>query len=245
MPVGLWVMRTAVATLFTFWPPAPPEWKMSMRMSFSSMSTSTSSASGSTATVAVEVWMRPWASVLRHALHAVAAALVLEAGVGALAVDLEDDLLEAALLALAGGDDLDVPVAHFGVAGVHAEEVAGEQRRFLAAGAAADFDDDVAVVVRVGGQEGETKGLLQALVLRLQGLEFFLGQSGKVGIVAVSEGAGLFNLLAGLTQAFGKRDDLFEMGALFAERGEAMVVGDCFRLPHLCGQRFVALFQGS
>ncbi len=25
MPVGLWVMRIAVATLFTFWPPAPPE----------------------------------------------------------------------------------------------------------------------------------------------------------------------------------------------------------------------------
>ena len=30
MPVGRCVMRTAVATLLTFWPPAPPEWKMSM-----------------------------------------------------------------------------------------------------------------------------------------------------------------------------------------------------------------------
>ena len=36
---------------------------MSMRTSFQLMSTSTSSTSGMTATVAVEVWMRPCASV--------------------------------------------------------------------------------------------------------------------------------------------------------------------------------------
>ena len=45
-------------------PPGPPARNTSMRRSFSLISTSTSSASGSTATVAVDVWMRPWLSVL-------------------------------------------------------------------------------------------------------------------------------------------------------------------------------------
>ena len=36
----------------------------------------------------------------------------------------------------------------FGPAGVHAVEFAGEQGGFVAAGGGADFDDDIAVVVR-------------------------------------------------------------------------------------------------
>ena len=53
---------------------------VSMRMSVAGMSISTSSASGSTATVAAEVWMRPPALGLGHALHAVDAAFVLHPG---------------------------------------------------------------------------------------------------------------------------------------------------------------------
>ena len=63
-PVGRCVMRTAESVVFTHWPPGPPARYTSMRRSPSLISTSTSSASGSTATVAVEVWMRPWDSVL-------------------------------------------------------------------------------------------------------------------------------------------------------------------------------------
>ena len=57
-------MRTAESVVFTHCPPGPPARYTSMRRSLSLISTSTSSASGSTATVAVEVWMRPWLSVL-------------------------------------------------------------------------------------------------------------------------------------------------------------------------------------
>ena len=49
--------------MFTLWPPGPLEQKVSIRRSFSLMTMSTSSASGKTATVAVDVWMRPLASV--------------------------------------------------------------------------------------------------------------------------------------------------------------------------------------
>ena len=62
-PVGRWVIRTAEYVVLTLWPPGPLEQNVSMRRSFSWIWMSTSSASGSTATVAVDVWMRPLASV--------------------------------------------------------------------------------------------------------------------------------------------------------------------------------------
>lgn len=63
MPVGLWVIRTALSFFCTFWPPAPRERKVSISRSLGGMLTSISSTSGNTATVTVLVWMRPLASV--------------------------------------------------------------------------------------------------------------------------------------------------------------------------------------
>ena len=63
IPEGSWVILIAVATLLTFWPPAPPKWKTSIFISFSFISTSISYALGKTATVIVDVWILPWDSV--------------------------------------------------------------------------------------------------------------------------------------------------------------------------------------
>ena len=63
MPVGRWVMRTALSVVFTDCPPGPDERYTSMRRSFGSISTSVSSASGMTSTPAAEVWIRPCDSV--------------------------------------------------------------------------------------------------------------------------------------------------------------------------------------
>ena len=84
----------------------------------------------------------------RHALHAVHAALVLQLAVDALALDQRDDFLDAAGVGVAGRHHLELPALALGVARVHAEQVGGEQRRFVAAGAGADFEDDVLLVVR-------------------------------------------------------------------------------------------------
>jgi hypothetical protein len=62
--------------------------------------------------------------------------------------------LIAAQLGIAGRDDLDAPALALGVAGVHAQQVAGKQRRLVAAGAGADLEEDVALVVGVAGQQG-------------------------------------------------------------------------------------------
>src|SRR2546428_395474 len=62
-PVGRCVMRTAESVVFTPCPPWPAARYTSIFRSSSRISRSTSSASGSTATVAVDVWIRPCASV--------------------------------------------------------------------------------------------------------------------------------------------------------------------------------------
>src|SRR3546814_6902994 len=85
----------------------------------------------------------------RHALHAVGAGLELQVRVRAAPLDAGDDLAEAAVLAGAGRFDLDPPALSLGVARIHAQQVAGEDRRLVAAGAGADLQVQVALVARV------------------------------------------------------------------------------------------------
>ena len=134
--------------MLTLWPPGPLEQNVSMRRSFALICTSTSSASGSTATVTVEVWMRPGRFGCGHALHAMHAALVLQLAVRPAPLDGRDDFLDAADIALARRHQLDAPALLFGELAVHAEELVGEQRRFLAARARANFEHDVLLIVR-------------------------------------------------------------------------------------------------
>ena len=153
-------MRTAESVVLTDWPPGPDERLTSIRRSFSSsISISTSSASGMTTTVAVEVWIRPRRLGRRDALDAMDAALELEAAVGAVAVDLDDRLLDAADAGLVEAQDLRREAVPLGVAQVHPEQLAGEQRGLLAAGAGPDLDDHVAVVVGVARQQQDLEVL--------------------------------------------------------------------------------------
>ena len=57
-------MRTALSVVLTLCPPGPLDRYTSMRRSLSGIWISTSSASGRMLTVAVEVWIRPDASVV-------------------------------------------------------------------------------------------------------------------------------------------------------------------------------------
>ncbi len=122
MPVGRCVMRIAESVLLTCWPPAPDARNVSTFRSAALISTSSiSSTSGRIATVAADVWMRPCASVVGYALHAMRAGFEFEARERALAFDARDDFLVAAVLAFAGRKNLDVPASPFGVARVHAK----------------------------------------------------------------------------------------------------------------------------
>ena len=147
-------MRTAESVVLTLWPPGPEARITSMRRSFSSLIlTSTSSASGITATVTAEVWMRPEPSVAGTRCTRCTPPSYLSRRVRAAPVDQRDHFLDSAEPGVAEAERLDLPSMAFGVAGVHAEQIAGEQRRLLAAGAGADLEDDVLVVVGIARRE--------------------------------------------------------------------------------------------
>ena len=60
-----------------------------------------------------------------------------------------DDFLKTAFGALAHRYDFGFPALFGGVALIHAEQVAGEQRGLVAAGAGANFEDGVVIVHRI------------------------------------------------------------------------------------------------
>ena len=103
-------------------------------------------------------------------LDPVRARLVLEQGGRLPSFDLGDDLLEAAGFALGGRQHLVLEAVGLAPAGVHPQQVAGEDAGFLAAGAGADFQEAVLAVVGIlglqleqqlllGGREGGGRGL--------------------------------------------------------------------------------------
>ena len=147
-------MRTAESVLLTCWPPAP-EAAERVDAQLRRIDRDVSDGVGfrqhrHRARRRMDATLRLGC---RHALHAMASGLELELRIGALAGDAQDHLLVAAQLGRRRRDDLDRPAIAFRVARVHPAEIAGEQCRLVAARAGADFEKDVAVVVRILRQQ--------------------------------------------------------------------------------------------
>src|ERR1700679_1658777 len=88
-----------------------------------------------------------------HALHAMNAGLVLHLRVDLVAFDDGGDVLEAAYVGLGFGEDFYLPLVLLGEAEIHAEDFGDEERGFVPAGAGAELEDDVLVVVGILGKE--------------------------------------------------------------------------------------------
>jgi hypothetical protein len=84
-----------------------------------------------------------------HPLHAMHSAFVLEAGIGALAVDAGDDFFDAAEAGIRQAERFNLPSMAFGVAAVEPEQFGREERGLGAAGPGANFQDDVFFVERI------------------------------------------------------------------------------------------------
>src|ERR1700719_1400484 len=84
-----------------------------------------------------------------NALHAVHATFVFQFRIHFVALNGGDDFLDSALRRRRAFEDFDLPALRFGVARIHAIEVASEDASFIAAGAGADFDDDAFFVVGI------------------------------------------------------------------------------------------------
>ena len=117
-----------------------------------------------------------------HALDAVHAGFVFQLGEGAAAADFGDDFLKAAHRAFARGHDFHFPALLGGIALVHAKQIAGEQSRLVAAGAGADFKNDVAVVHRIFGQERQPQFLFERRAPCLKIALFRFGDGAHFGV---------------------------------------------------------------
>ena len=127
-----------------------------MRRSFGSIWTSTSSASGSTRTPAALVWIRPCDSVAGTRCTRCTPPSYFsrrQTPVVGPPADRDGDVLVAAEVARLGVQHLGLPAVPLGVPQVHPEQVAGEQRRLLAALPRLDLQDHVLAVVGVAGQQ--------------------------------------------------------------------------------------------
>ena len=156
--------------MLTDWPPGPEEQKVSMRRSLGSILMSTSSTSGEHGDRycgGVDAALRLGGG---NALDAVDAGFVLELGVDTFAFDDRGDVLEAVADAGLGlREDFDLPLVLLGEAEVHAEDFGYEESGLVAAGAGAEFEDDVLLVVGIFGQEEDLEGFLDGSELGFQG----------------------------------------------------------------------------
>ena len=234
-------MRTAESVVLTLCPPGPLLRKMSMRMSLSLMSISTSSTSGKHRDTGGAGVDAPLAFGHRDALHPVDAGFILETAIRALALDGEDHFLEAAHVAFALAEQLDLVVVDFGPARVHAIQFAGKERGFLAARPGAHLDDDVLVVVGVFGQEQHLELLFQLGVLLLQLGHFQLGQFLHVGVaVVLRQFLVLLDLLFHTLKTAERLDQFLQLAALLGQLVETRIVGDDLRVSHQPIQFIVA-----
>ena len=173
--------------------------------------------------------MRPLRFRGGHALHAMDAAFVFQLGIDFVALNGGDDFFHAPLRGRRAFHDFDFPALGFGVAGIHAEKIAGENAGLVAAGAGADFDDDVFVVVGILGDKQQLQFALDLLLAGGELAFLFLGHVAHVGVFGLDDhlaraGEVLFDLLELAVLV----DDLFEFGVLFGELLEARGIGDDF-----------------
>ena len=97
-------------------------------------------------------------------------------GVDLVAFEDGGDVLEAVADAGLGlGEDFDLPLVLLGEAEVHAEDFGDEEGGLVAAGAGAELEDDVLVVVGVLGEEEDFELFFDVGEAGLEGVEFVLG----------------------------------------------------------------------
>src|SRR6266542_1215653 len=179
----------------------------------------------------------------RDALHAVHAGLELQLAVRALAGDAEDDLLEAALLRLALRHDLQLPAMPLRVAGIHAEEIEGEQRSLLPALTGTDRDDDVLLVERIAGDEQHTQ-LPEQLLHALRRVRQILPRDvPQIGVIGLDERARFLDLSLGGAQRAYRVHDGLQGGQLAADFAYPLVARGRRRIGHEPAELVVALLD--
>src|SRR5215469_5192863 len=117
-----------------------------------------------------------------HALHTVRTGLELQPRERPLAGDATDDLAIATVLARALAEHLRAEAPGFGIARLHAVEIAGEDRGLVAAGSGPHLEEDVALIARIAGQQQLAQLELFGLERARQERELLAAESAHAGI---------------------------------------------------------------
>ncbi len=182
--------------------------------------------------------MRPLVSVSRNALHAVAAAFVLQLAIGPLAVDAQDDFLEAAQLGGVEVEHFDLPVPGFGVVLVHFVQVAGEQGRLVAARAGADFHDQPRALGVFAADRHLQQLVPQRLALHAQRGQLGFGHFAHLGVLAFDHLLGFGDLGVEHLEAAVFLGQLGQRAMFARGGGHACRVGQHGRIDQLLFQLF-------
>ena len=98
-----------------------------------------------------------------------------------------------------------------GEARVHAEDFGGKERGLVAAGAGADFEDDVLFVVGILGNQQDLDFFFDGCGARLERGDLFLGHGAQVGVGLGQHGACFDEALLHLLQFAILFDGLFDL----------------------------------
>ena len=180
---------------------------------------------------------------IRHALHAVRAGLEFQMSVHIAPFDAGDDLLVAAVFTGALTENLHPPALRFGVAGIHAEEIAGEDRRLITARAGAHFQEDVATVLLVAGQQELLQRQLFGLQTRLDAAHFVVRHGADVAVAVLLHLARLLQLILHSLIGGEGLDDRLDLGEFLGERAEAVLIANDFAITQQRFKLFVAVLE--
>ena len=160
-----------------------------------------------------------------------------------LALNPGDDFFIAAVFAFVLGQNLHTPAATLGIARIHAEQVAGENRRFVTAGAGADFKEYVAPVVRVLGQQHALQVAFQFDQLVLGLSHFFNGHFAHVRVAVLEQRLGAFEVSLNLEQLFIGAHDRLNFRVLLGIGAELGLIGDDLAIAEQGGQFFETVLK--
>ncbi len=160
----------------------------------------------------------------RHALHAVPAGFKLQLTVHAVAGNFGNHFFETAVFAFVGAHHLDTPAAAFRIAAVHAEQIAGKDRRLIAAGAGAHFEEAAALVIRIFRQQQHLQLLLQRFTGRPRLFQLFLRHLAHFRIV--QHHFRRLQILLHLTPFQEAAADVGQLRVFSRQRAEPVLLGD-------------------
>ncbi len=163
---------------------------------------------------------------LRHPLNPVRTRFKFHLAVSVTAIEPGDDFLEAAMFTRPLIQHLDLPFLGLSVAAVHPEQVAREDRGFVAASAGTDFEEDVVGIMRILRQQQFLQRRIQFNLAGLEGLNFHLGHFADLRVRVIQHLFRVFELLALIIVLAKTIHYGFDVSIFLRQGTELALVGD-------------------